>query len=166
MTTIILGDGGLGRAVADSLRARRDEVRVLGRPNGGRHPVDRFRDVQLAIDATRAPAVAANVAVALRGGCRALVIATTGWDADRPRVEHLLREHEAAAVVAPNFSLGMALFGRLVDAAVDLYGAIPAFDPFIVEWHRRTKPDRPSGTANALAHRILERHPAKRRTTG
>jgi 4-hydroxy-tetrahydrodipicolinate reductase len=47
---------------------------------------------------------------------------------------------------------------------VDLYGAVPAFDPFLLEWHRRAKADRPSGTAADLARRITARHPAKRRT--
>jgi 4-hydroxy-tetrahydrodipicolinate reductase len=53
----------------------------------------------------------------------------------------------------------MALFGRLVDAATALFGAAPAFDPYLVEWHRRGKADRPSGTALALATRIVGGHP-------
>ena len=58
-----------------------------------------------------------------------------------------MREHGAAAVAASNFSLGVVLFGRLVEAAVDLFGPLDAFDPYLVEWHRRSKRDRPSGTA-------------------
>jgi 4-hydroxy-tetrahydrodipicolinate reductase len=65
-------------------------------------------------------------------------------------------------VAAANFSLGVTLFERLVDAAVDLFGPFAAYDPYVVEWHRRTKPDRPSGTAGELARRIVARHPAKR----
>ena len=40
---------------------------------------------------------------------------------------------------------------------------IDAFDPYLVEWHRRTKADRPSGTARDLSRRILAGHPRKRR---
>ena len=68
-----------------------------------------------------------------------------------------------AAVAASNFSLGVVLFGRLVDAAVELFGPLASFDPYLVEWHRRDKLDRPSGTAGDLARRILAAHPAKRR---
>ena len=50
-------------------------------------------------------------------------------------------------MVAANFSLGVVLFGRLVEAAVALFGPFEAFDPYLVEWHRRSKADRPSGTA-------------------
>ena len=53
----------------------------------------------------------------------------------------------------------MALFGRLVDAAVALFGRLDDFDPYLVEWHRRAKLDRPSGTARDLAGRIVDGHP-------
>jgi 4-hydroxy-tetrahydrodipicolinate reductase len=65
--------------------------------------------------------------------------------------------------VAPNFSLGVVLFGRLVDTATALFGSLEAFDPYLVEWHRRTKADRPSGTAQELSRRILAAHPRKHR---
>ena len=51
------------------------------------------------------------------------------------------------------------LFGRLVEAAVELFGPLEAFDPYLLEWHRRTKRDRPSGTAADLARRIATGHP-------
>jgi 4-hydroxy-tetrahydrodipicolinate reductase len=62
-------------------------------------------------------------------------------------------------VAAPNFSLGVVLFGRLVETAVELFGSLEAFDPYLLEWHRRAKRDRPSGTAIDLARRIVDRHP-------
>lgn len=162
MDIAIFGDGGLGRAVAASCAERADAMRILGRPPSGRHDPVTLAGVDLAIEASRAEAVVANVQAALDAGCRRLVLATTGWSSDRRTVEALLRERGAAAVAASNFSLGVALFGRLVDAAVDLFGPLASFDPYLVEWHRRAKPDRPSGTAADLARRILARHPGKR----
>jgi 4-hydroxy-tetrahydrodipicolinate reductase len=111
------------------------------------------------VDATRGEAVVGNVASALDAGVRHLVIATTGWSADRAEVDAALRERGVSGVAASNFSLGMALFTRLVEAAADLFGAVDAFDPYLVEWHRRTKADRPSGTALDLARRLAVRHP-------
>jgi 4-hydroxy-tetrahydrodipicolinate reductase len=61
--------------------------------------------------------------------------------------------------VAANFSLGVALFARLVETATDLFGSVEAFDPYLVEWHRRGKADRPSGTALELGRRIAAHHP-------
>lgn len=171
MNAIILGDGGFGRAIAAALADRGEpEARSLGRPMGGRHaPADlvglagRTPDDAIVFDASRGAAVAGNVAAALAAGQRRFVIGTTAWDDDRRAVERALRQHSAAAVSAANFSLGVTLFGRLVERAVELFGAVDAFDPYIVEWHRRTKTDRPSGTAKELSRRILAAHPRKSR---
>ncbi len=159
MDAVILGDGPLGRSIAGVLIDRGDHARILGRPAGGRHdPID-LAGADVAFDASRGVAVVGNVAALLDAGIRRIVIATTAWDADLARVARLLETLGGAAIAAPNLSLGAALFGRLVDAAVGLYGRLPAFDPYIVEWHRRGKADRPSGTARALAGRIVAAHP-------
>jgi 4-hydroxy-tetrahydrodipicolinate reductase len=160
MDALILGDGGLGRAIEAALRARGDAFRVLGRPATGRHDADALGGADVLFEASRGEAVATNVEVALAAGVRRLVIGTTGWDGDRSRVESVVRDAGAAAVVAPNLSLGAALFFRLVDAATALFGSVEAFDPFVVEWHRRSKRDRPSGTARELARRIVTAHPS------
>jgi 4-hydroxy-tetrahydrodipicolinate reductase len=166
MQITILGDGGLGRAVAQAAADAGHTTHILGRPASGLHPAEDVRMSDVVVDASRGDAVARNLRAALDAGCRRAVIATTSWSADRPVVEAMANEHGAAVVAAANFSIGVALFGRLVDAAVDLFGPTPMFDPYIVEWHRRTKSDRPSGTAGELARRILGRHPAKRRVAG
>ncbi len=164
-TMLILGDGGLGRAVEAAARvtatgaAPSHAVRVLGRPRTGRHAAADLDGVTLVVEASRAEAVIPNLVASLESGCRRFVIATTGWSADRPRVQALLDEYGAAAVVAANFSIGVVLFGRLVEAAVGLFGPLEAFDPYLLEWHRRSKPDRPSGTAGDLARRIATTHP-------
>jgi 4-hydroxy-tetrahydrodipicolinate reductase len=156
---VILGNGGLGRSAASAFTERGDRVRTIGRPGASGHAPASFDGADVVIEATRGDAVAANVRDVLEAGCRRLVIATTGWQDDRRQVGTLLERHGAAAVVASNFSLGVALFGRLVETAVGLFGALDAFDPYLVEWHRRGKLDRPSGTARDLAARIVAGHP-------
>ena len=138
---------------------RGDDVRVVGRPASGRHDPTTSLGADVVVEASRPDAVATNVAAALDAGVRRLVIATTGWGADRDLVDGLLAGRGAAAVAASNFSLGVALFGRLVDRAVELFGRVDGFDPYLVEWHRRAKVDRPSGTARDLADRIAAAHP-------
>ncbi len=168
MQAVILGDGGMGRAIADAL-TNRGEPRppVLGRP---RHPSANhdLRDLGLGsdtvlVEASRGEAVRANLVAGLGAGVRRFVIATTGWESSRDAVERDLLATRATAVVASNFSPGVVLFGRLVEEATRLFGALDAFDPYLVEWHRRTKVDRPSGTARTLAERIIANHPTKTR---
>jgi len=159
MQITILGDGPLGRAVADAARQRGDGVLVLGRPVSGLHDRSLLVGADVVVEASRADAVATNIAAALEAGCRRAIIATTAWTTDRNLVEGLLVGHEAAAVAAANFSIGVTLFGRLVDRAVELFGHVDGFDPYLVEWHRRAKRDRPSGTARELTARIVGQHP-------
>ncbi len=154
MTTIVMGDGALGQAVAGALRRRGDDVQLVGRPRGGRHEAATFAAADLVVEASRGSSVLPNVRAAVAGGARRFVIATTAWDGDRDEVQATLRRSGAAAVAAPNFSIGVSLFARLVDQAAVLFGAVEGFEPYLVEWHRRTKTDRPSGTARMLASRI------------
>jgi 4-hydroxy-tetrahydrodipicolinate reductase len=164
MDTIIFGNGNLGRAIAAALVARADPVpTMLGRPDSGGHRSAALPATDVAFEASRAEAVYTNLAVAIDAGCRRFVIATTAWDADAEAVRALLARHRAAAVAAPNLSVGVALFGRLVERAVSLFGSFEDVDPYLLEWHRRSKADRPSGTARDLARRVLAAHPRKRR---
>ncbi len=173
MRALIFGRGAMGRALRDALEARGDEVvAVLGRPadDGSGRAADRTRPpagslgpVDVSFDFAHASSVLTNVEYATDAGCRSIVIGTTGWSADRPAVETAFRRSGARGVAAPTFSVGAVLFALLAEEAAALFGRFGAYDPYILEWHRRTKPDRPSGTALALAERILPYLPAKRR---
>ena len=151
-TMIILGDGALGRRrSADALAAaaRRPDPRRRPRPaavrdarsgaagRGGprRRGIARRRGRRPTWPPRSRPA-AGGSSSPRRAGPRTA----------RPWSE-LMRDHGATAVAASNFSLGVALFGRLVETAVALFGPLDDFDPYLLEWHRRGKRDRPSGTA-------------------
>jgi 4-hydroxy-tetrahydrodipicolinate reductase len=159
MDITILGDGALGRAVDAAWRERGVVPILIGAPPDGRHDRTAIGTPVVTVEASRPAAVATNLDAALDAGCRCFVVATTGWERDREAVTRRLEAYDAAAVAASNFSLGVALFGRLVDRAVQLFGPVATFDPYLVEWHRGTKADRPSGTARDLAGRIIAGHP-------
>ena len=172
MRALILGAGHMGRAIAAALERRGDDVvATLGRPTAASAASQRpdptsLGQVDVAFEFSHASAVFANVDYALGAGCRALVIGTTGWSAERGSVVQLERrliEVGARAVVAPTFSLGAVLFGELSVEAARLFGRFADYDPYVFEWHRRGKTDRPSGTAVALAERLIPHLPAKRR---
>jgi 4-hydroxy-tetrahydrodipicolinate reductase len=158
MHLLLYGPGRLGGAIATAATAQGWTVTAVGRPSAdGTRPAAPAADVVL--DASLGSAVAGNVAHALAGGNRAFILAATGWEGDQPRVSAMLAEHDATAVVATNLSLGAALFLRLAERAAAWYARAGAFEPSIVEWHRRGKADRPSGTARAIARRIVAADP-------
>jgi 4-hydroxy-tetrahydrodipicolinate reductase len=153
-TITILGDGPLGRAVAAAVEARGERARLVGRPATGRHAAAAFADADVVLDASRGDAVLANVEAASGAGCRGFVIAATGWQGDADEVAGTLRRTGSVAVAAPNLAIGAAIFLRLVERAGTLLAAVGGFEPSIVEWHRRSKVDRPSGTAREIVRRL------------
>ena len=155
MRVAIVGHGKMGREVEGVLRERGHDPVVAER---GTFPAD----CPVGIDFTRAEAVPGNVDRALAAGAR-YVVGTTGWtdrlDAVRGRVEAA----GGGLVHAPNFSLGVNLYYRIVRSAALLLAPFPDYDPYVLERHHRQKKDAPSGTARALAA-ILQSAEGRRRT--
>lgn len=147
----------MGRAILDALEARGDEaVAVLPRPGRAERPRPAsLAPIDVAFEFSHAASVLENVRYALDTGCRRIVLGTTGWADDRRAVADAVEAAGATLVDAPTYSLGAVLFGELAEAAAKLFGRFETYDPYVLEWHRRAKADRPSGTANAIARRIL-----------
>jgi 4-hydroxy-tetrahydrodipicolinate reductase len=165
MLSIVAGDGGMGRAVAAALSGRGVPPRaILGMPDtSAGHGRDRFVGADVLFEFSVGEAVLPNVRTALDAGVANFVIGTTAWAEDRDAVERLLLDNGATAVASASFSLGVMLFARLVEEAARLFGPFAEYDPYLVEWHRRTKVDRPSGTALELSRRLIAAHPRKTR---
>ncbi len=158
MHILIYGPGRLGGAIARAAADTGWTPEVIGRPGQtGARSLAPAADV--VVEASTGPSVAANLEHAVEAGNRSFVLATSAWDADLARVRALLLGHGAAAVVAPNLALGAALFLRLTEVAARMYAEAGGYEPSVVEWHRRGKADRPSGTARAIAHRITAADP-------
>jgi len=158
MHLLIYGPGRLGSAIAAAASgAGWASPALVGRAIEGRRTDAPRADV--VIDASSGAAVLDNLEHALSGGSRAFVLAATGWERDLPAVRARLLDAGAAAVVAPNLSLGAAMFLRLAETAAAWYAAAGDFEPSVVEWHRSGKADRPSGTARAIARHIATADP-------
>jgi 4-hydroxy-tetrahydrodipicolinate reductase len=113
--------------------------------------LDEMNGVDLVVDVT-SPAVSATVVShALREGIRVLV-GTSGWSADRlASLRTQLADGENGVVVIPNFSLGSVLGTTLATIAGRFFDSIE-----IIEAHRASKVDSPSGTAVRTAELIGE----------
>jgi 4-hydroxy-tetrahydrodipicolinate reductase len=109
---------------------------------------------EVAFEFTGGAAAEANLLALLDAGV-SVVCGTTGWKRG-PKLAEAARASDAGAVIAPNFSVGMNLFYRLVREAGRLYGAAGLHEPYIFEAHHRGKKDSPSGTARQLASILVE----------
>lgn len=105
------------------------------------------------VDLTTPVAAEANIPAVQRPGLN-LVIGTTGVAGDvMEGLERSLRASSAAAVVAPNFSVGVNVFFK---ACGDLARSLPGYDVEIIEVHHNMKRDAPSGTARRAAQIVSE----------
>jgi 4-hydroxy-tetrahydrodipicolinate reductase len=102
------------------------------------------------IDFTIAKAAVDNVCTAAGLGID-LVVGTTGFSPEQNSRMKKAIDGRVAAVITPNFSLGVNVFWKLVaEAAV----ALKDYDIEIIEAHHNQKKDAPSGTALATVQAI------------
>jgi 4-hydroxy-tetrahydrodipicolinate reductase len=153
----IVGTGRMGRAVRQ-LAGERGwpvAVEVGGAENrdGRALTAERLAGAEVVVEFTTPEAAPANALACARAGVP-VVVGTTGWLAERERVEAGVREAGGALFWAPNFSLGVNVFWRVAERAAALVAALPGFDAHVVETHHAAKRDAPSGTAIELERRV------------
>jgi 4-hydroxy-tetrahydrodipicolinate reductase len=157
MNIALVGTGRMGQAVADLAPERGHEVVAQfssERPLGDASP-GALGDADVAIDFSL-PTVALEH---IRRYCtwqQPAVVGTTGWYGAIEDVRDWVDTHNAALLYAPNFSLGIAVLKRALEAVTPLVDAIPDFDAFVHELHHVHKMDSPSGTAEMLADVLVE----------
>ena len=93
-----------------------------------------------------------------------IVVGTTGWEKHELEVRKIIQDNMGALVYAPNFSLGVALFSRVLAHASELFSAFGQYDVGMMEIHHRQKQDAPSGTALALADTLMAYYPERELT--
>ncbi|MEO6526946.1 MAG: dihydrodipicolinate reductase C-terminal domain-containing protein [Gemmatimonadaceae bacterium] len=150
----LIGMGKMGRALAALAPERGFRVVAqldASRPDYAGITRDALAGAQVAVEFSMPDAAAANVRACAAAGCP-IVVGTTGWYAELPAVAADVERLGSALLTAPNFSVGVAVFDRVVAEAARLFSQLEGFDAHLVETHHAAKKDAPSGTAGALAH--------------
>lgn len=137
----LIGYGKMGRAVEASAIARHHEI-----------VEPEFADCL--IDFTAPKAVLGNMEkfAPLK---KNIVMGTTGWYDKLPQVERIVKEEKIGFLYSPNFSIGINLFLKIIEEAAHLFDSYPDYDVAGYELHHNEKKDAPSGTAMAIASRIV-----------
>ncbi len=107
-------------------------------------------DVDVLVDFTVAESAVRNIKASAERGVN-LVVGTTGFsDSQWKEIEDSVKG-KVAAVVSPNFSVGVNVFWKAVEF---LAKYLAGYDVEIIEAHHRFKKDAPSGTALKTAEVI------------
>ena len=83
------------------------------------------------------------------------VIGTTGWYNELHQVADWVEEGQIGLLYAPNFSMGVAVINRAIQAVMPLLNELHEFDASVHELHHTAKVDSPSGTGLYLANTVL-----------
>jgi 4-hydroxy-tetrahydrodipicolinate reductase len=157
MNIALVGTGQMGQAVSQVAPARGHEV--VARFDSERPFLDAdpsaLDDVDVAVDFSL-PDLAFDH---IRQYCewqQPAVVGTTGWYEELETVDGLVGEHEASLLYAPNFSIGVSIVRRALEAVTPLLNELDDYDPFVQELHHTNKVDSPSGTAQMLGDLIVE----------
>ena len=146
----IIGAGKMGRAIAALAPERGTEVvaTITGRENPGGSGISTasLRGAEVAIEFTEPSAAPTNIEACVDAGVP-VVCGTTGWYDQLEAVASDVRRNDGALLYAANFSVGVAIFLRIVEAAARAVAAAGEFDAHIIETHHVAKKDAPSGTA-------------------
>ena len=148
----LIGMGKMGRAIALLAPDRDCEVVARIDPGGSEGGVvsrETLHDADVAIEFTMPSAAPANIRACLAAGSP-VVVGTTGWYHELAAIRAEVAQANGALLTAPNFSVGVAIFDRVVAEAARLFGAVPGFDAHLIETHHTEKKDAPSGTAASL----------------
>ena len=156
MHLLILGRGKTGSLVGEVAQERGHNVRALD--------IDENADASaltpgflvpfdVAIDFTTPSAVIGNAEACIRAG-KNLVVGTTGWYEQLPRLCEMVVSAKTGFLYGSNFSIGVNLFFEIVATAA----AALKYDYSgqIFERHHAQKKDAPSGTAITLQKIVRE----------
>ena len=149
----LIGMGKMGRAIAQLAPERGfTVVAEIDGSNASAGAVTRetLADAVVAIEFTVPSAAPANIRACVAAGCP-VVVGTTGWYDQLPAVRAEVERANGSLLTAPNFSVGVAIFDRVVAEAARLFSVVPGFDVHLIETHHTEKKDAPSGTAGSLA---------------
>ncbi|HEV8523003.1 MAG TPA: dihydrodipicolinate reductase C-terminal domain-containing protein [Terriglobales bacterium] len=156
MKLLLLGRGKTGSLVAEVARERGHQVEALGsaeNANASALRKDKLAGVEAVIDFTTPKAVLGNIEACVRAGGN-MVVGTTGWYAELPRVRQMVEQAGTGFLYASNFSLGVNIFFDIARAAAV---ALPmGYTGSIQEIHHVHKKDAPSGTAVVLQKVLKE----------
>jgi 4-hydroxy-tetrahydrodipicolinate reductase len=156
MNILLLGRGKTGSLVAEVARQRKHEVGVVGakdNPHGSALSPENLKSMDVVIDFTTPEAVLINIEACVRAG-RNMVVGTTGWYEELPKIRQMVESGHIGFLYAANFSVGVNLFFDVARAAAaalhhQYFGQI-------FERHHAKKKDAPSGTALALRQVIKD----------
>ncbi|MCU1296089.1 MAG: dihydrodipicolinate reductase [Acidobacteriaceae bacterium] len=156
MNILFLGGGKTGSIAAEIARERGHSVEALRsaeNQNASALTFERLRKSDLIIDFTTPDAVLHNIEACIAAK-KNIVVGTTGWYEELPKVRQLVEQGGTGFLFGANFSVGVNLLYEIAQTASTALRH--HYFGQIFERHHVNKKDAPSGTAIALQNGIRQ----------
>lgn len=154
MRIVLVGYGVMGRAVERLAVESGDEI--VARIDSDAPPLDAtaVAEAEVAIEFAGPRGAPTRIREAISIGLP-VVSGSTGFDDELPRLRGEVTASSGALLHAPNLSIGVALFERIVRYAASLLDGVDDYGLALDETHHTRKVDHPSGTARWLADGVV-----------
>ncbi len=169
MNVAIVGFGKMGKEILGVLENKDATVVSIidpfsqdNRVTGKKLSTENLNCADVVIDFSSPSTILENIDFYISNNLRA-VIGTTGWNSSIPEIRAKMEKSKAKVLYSGNYSIGVALFLKIVDEASSLIGKTGLYDEALFESHHNAKADSPSGTALMLANAVLKNSPEKKR---
>ena len=159
MKIAIVGYGKMGRMIESLAAGRGIEIALkldeFNNANFEGITAANFRGIDAAIEFSVPSAVAGNIERIAALGVN-MVIGTTGWADQMPRVREIVERSGVGLVWSPNYSVGVNAFFRIVSEAARLLANEAEYEAWAWEIHHSAKKDAPSGTLLKLVDEMRD----------
>jgi 4-hydroxy-tetrahydrodipicolinate reductase len=150
------GRGKMGVLIAEVAKARGHNLTLVDIPENEEARAltrDALARIDIVLDFTTPHAVLDNIQACIAAKTN-MVVGTTGWYGEIPRIRKEVEQSGMGFLFAANFSIGVNLFFDIARAAAPAlrYG----YTGRIIEKHHIHKKDAPSGTAAAIRNVVRE----------
>ena len=153
MKIALIGHGKMGKLIEVIALSKKHEI-VATATSKQDHLQHLIEPADVCIDFS-IPSIALKTVETCAKMKKNLVMGTTGWYEHLPFVQKTVTEAGIGFLYAPNFSVGVNLFLKIVQEAAKLVENFPEYDIGMIEKHHNQKKDSPSGTALAIANALL-----------
>ncbi len=162
MKIALLGYGKMGKIIEKIATDRKHEI-VLKIDLDNQHEltVENLQEADVAIEFSTPATVLGNIDKCFEAGTP-IIIGTTGWYDQLPKVKQLCEQGNNSLMYASNFSVGVNIFFHVNKVLARLMNNYPYYDIQVEEIHHTQKLDSPSGTAITIAEGIIENLDSKK----
>jgi len=154
----LIGYGKMGQAIEAIALERGHEI--TARVNR-EHPIQEvnWEDVDVAIEFTQPELAVQHMEICMKNHTP-IVVGTTAWQQDLPKVNQLASDLNGSLLHASNFSVGVNIFFEMNRKLAEIMNRHSEYTVSMEEIHHVQKLDAPSGTAVSLANDIIAEHDA------